>query len=244
MNQDRMTREAILSEIRRTAQENGGVALGKKRFLDATGIAESDWSGRYWTRWSDAVAEAGFVVQSMNPRLPDVDVIEAAAAIVRSLGHFPTAAEIRLAASSNPDMPSHNTFRRFGGLGGLREALVRFAQERADNELLSKLGAAASIESLSGEAEREPAELQEGFVYLSKAGRRYKIGRASSVERRHRELAIQLPEPAEVIHRIRTDDPAGIEAYWHKRFADRRLNGEWFALSASDVKVFRRRPRM
>jgi len=32
-----MTREAILSEIRRTAQENGGVALGKKRFLDATG---------------------------------------------------------------------------------------------------------------------------------------------------------------------------------------------------------------
>src|SRR5438552_10042876 len=65
-----MTREAILSEIRRTAQENGGVALGKKRFLDATGIAESDWSGRYWTRWSDAVAEAGFVVQSMNPRLP------------------------------------------------------------------------------------------------------------------------------------------------------------------------------
>jgi Meiotically up-regulated gene 113 len=101
-----------------------------------------------------------------------------------------------------------------------------------------------SIESLSDEAEREPPELHEGFVYLIKAGRRYKIGRASSVERRHRELAIQLPEPAEVIHRIRTDDPAGIEAYWHKRFADRRLNGEWFALSASDVKVFRRRPRM
>jgi hypothetical protein len=135
-------------------------------------------------------------------------------------------------------LPSHNTFRRFGGLGGLREALVRFAQERADNELLSKLGTPASIESLSGEAEREPPELQEGFVYLIKAGRRYKIGRASSVERRHRELAIQLPEPAEVIHRIRTDDPAGIEAYWHRRFADRRLNGEWFALSASDIKAF------
>jgi len=50
MNEDRMTREVILSEIRRTAQENGGVAHGKKRFLDATGIAESDWSGRYWTR--------------------------------------------------------------------------------------------------------------------------------------------------------------------------------------------------
>jgi hypothetical protein len=30
-----MEREAILSEIRRTAQEKEGVALGKKRFLDA-----------------------------------------------------------------------------------------------------------------------------------------------------------------------------------------------------------------
>src|SRR5206468_6688879 len=108
-----------------------------------------------------------------------------------------------------------------GGLGGLREAVVRFARERADSELLSKLGTSASIESLSGKAETEPAEIQEGFVYLIKAGRRYKIGRASSVERRHRELAIQLPERAEAIHRIRTDDPAGIEAYWHKRFADK-----------------------
>lgn len=241
-----MTREAILSEIRRTAQENAGIALGKKRFFDATGIAESDWSGRYWTRWSDAVAEAGFLAQSMNPRLPDLAVIEAAAAIVRSLGHFPTAAEIRLAVSSRSDMPSHNTFGRFGGLGGLRDAVVRFARERGDNELLSKLATPTSVESESGDAETQAAQQleQEGFVYLIKAGRRYKIGRASSVERRHRELAIQLPEPAEVIHRIRTDDPAGIEAYWHKRFANKRLNGEWFALTVQDVKVFRRRPRM
>jgi hypothetical protein len=114
MNQNRMTREAILSEIRRTALENGDVALGKKRFLDATGIAESDWSGRYWTRWSDAVAEAGFVAQSMNPRLPDVDVIEAAASIVRSLGHFPTAAEIRLAAYR---ILICRAITRFGGSG-------------------------------------------------------------------------------------------------------------------------------
>jgi hypothetical protein len=58
------------------------------------------------------------------------------------------------------------------------------------------------------------------------------------------ELAIQLPEKSRLVHQIRTDDPSGIEEYWHKRFSDKHKNGEWFDLSSSDVKTFTRRKFM
>ena len=81
-------------------------------------------------------------------------------------------------------------------------------------------------------------------MYLLKSGRYYKIGKSNDPSRRGYELRLQLPEPVKELHRIETDDPSGIEAYWHRRFADRRKNGEWFALSQDDVRAFKSRKAM
>ena len=79
-----------------------------------------------------------------------------------------------------------------------------------------------------------------GYVYLFKSGRYYKIGKSNSAGRREYELSRQLPEGLKRIHIIRTDDPSGIEKYWHERFATKHKHGEWFDLDAADIRAFKR----
>ena len=86
----------------------------------------------------------------------------------------------------------------------------------------------------------KPSSIACGYVYLIKSGRFYKIGRTNSPGRRGYELNLQLSEGLVKIHQIETDDPTGVEAYWHNRFKLKRKKGEFFELSADDVRAFKR----
>ena len=238
-----MNKQHILTEIARTAAANGGTALGRERFYRETGIKESDWSGKHWARWGDAVKEAGCTPNQMQVPIEEGALLEALAVLVRELGHWPVVAELKLKAKQTQGFPSHNTFSRIGNRAQQRDRLTAYCQEHSNLTVLALLPAAAAEVVAATSDQEAPAEAI-GFVYLLKATKYFKVGRSSSFERRSRELAIQLPEKAKTVHVIRTDDPVGIELYWHRRFESKRKNGEWFELNAQDVKAFKRRKFM
>jgi hypothetical protein len=234
-----MDREEIIAAIRRTAEANSGVALGRKRFSDETGIRDSDWYGVHWATWSDAVLEAGYVPNLFNEGYDSDWLIESFIAIIREVGGWPPTGKLRMMCRNRDDLPSKNVFRaRLGTKSVMAAKIVAYCQERTgyDDILLICEGIA---EPIAADVE-DLADTSFGFVYLMKFGKYHKIGRSNSVGRREYELGTKLPEELTTVHTIKTDDPVGIEKYWHSRFADKRREGEWFELNSGDVRAFKR----
>jgi len=241
-----MDRQHIINEIKRVAAINGGVPPGRRRFHAATGMKAADWEGRYWARWGDALAEAGFPPNEFNKAYEEQAVIEAYVFAMRRLGRLPTRAELMMESRATGS-PNAKTFRtRLGTRTALIDKLRTFCgQHEGYEDVLAMLP--------NREAQGQPStcvegaadtDVARGYVYLLKSGRFYKIGRTNSVGRREYEVGLKLPLRTALVHEIATDDPTGIEAYWHRRFASRRGNGELFSLTAEDVAAFRRRRLM
>lgn len=239
-----MNKQHILQEIKRTAEANGGTPLGRLRFFRETGIKESDWKGKYWARWNDAVSEAGLEPNQKTSAYEEELLIEKFISLMRELGRFPVVAEIRMKVRTDPNFPNDKTFGRFGSKPEFAAKILDYCRSRSGYDDVTALCAPiASHPSAEPDAEDE-SHVVIGCVYLMKSGKFYKLGRSNAAGRREYELGIQLPEKLKTVHVIRTDDPIGIEAYWHQRFEAKRKNGEWFDLDAADVAAFKRRKFM
>ncbi|MEQ1868261.1 MAG: GIY-YIG nuclease family protein [Micropepsaceae bacterium] len=228
-------RDQILIEIKRLAKANGGQPLGMRAFERQTGIGEAVWRGRYWARWGDALNEAGFAANEFQAKHATDFVLQKFVDACRHFSRIPTVDELRMYGRSQLDFPSSKAlYSHFGTKRALIDNLRAWAKGREGYEDIIGMAGAASEPN-------EQTVSKEGLVYLIKSGAHYKIGRSDELERRIKEIRIALPEAATLVHSIRTDDPAGIEAYWHRRFAVRRANGEWFKLTNTDVAAFKRR---
>jgi hypothetical protein len=155
---------------------------------------------------------------------------------------------MRMRKRAEPAFPNDKVFaNKFGAKPQLVACTLEYCERHPGWEDVAEIcrNDLAQRPDLGKEDDGESLEDTEfGFVYLIKSSRYYKIGRSNAAGRREREIALQLPEKANTVHVIRTDDPTGIEVYWHQRFAAQRKNGEWFELSAADVRAFKRRKFM
>lgn len=233
-------RDLILSEIQRLAASNDGRPPGEMLFTRETGIAAHQWRGKFWARWGDALVEAGYRPNDWTGRLDSGAILAGVIAACRHFGRLPTKDEIEIYRKSVPSIPTAKSItRHFGSRSGLITALTKRA---AEDHGLADIAAMLPEEPATNRAPvATPIRAPEGFVYLIRSGEFFKIGRSDDIERRVKEIRIALPDKATLVHTIRTDDPAGIETYWHRRFEDKRANGEWFKLSPADISAFKKR---
>lgn len=233
-------RDLILSEIRRLAASSDGRPPGQNLLARETGIAAHQWRGKFWARWGDALVEAGYRPNDWNQRLDSEAVLAGVVAASRHFGRLPTYDEIEIYRKSAPSIPSAQAVKRhFGARSNLIAALAK--RITADSGLADIAAMLPEKRMTNPTSLARLARTPEGFVYLIRSGDFYKVGRSDELERRVKEIRIALPDKATLVHAIRTDDPPGIEAYWHRRFEHQRANGEWFKLSAADVSAFKKR---
>jgi len=239
-----MDKKYILDEIKRTAKANKGTPLGRQKFETETGIKYSDWFGKYWARWGSALTEAGFLPNQLQRAYSEEVLIKKFIELIKELKRYPARSDIRFKSYNDPGFPDSKTFERRGSKTQFAAKIADYCGQQAGLEEVLRICEEVIAESERPSDDGDRDEVQFGYVYLLKAGRYYKIGRSNAAGRRERELSIQLPGKTNMAHTIRTDDPVGIEAYWHKRFETKRKRGEWFELDSQDIKAFKRRKSM
>jgi hypothetical protein len=229
----------MLQAVKNAARKEGTETIGKERFQAITGIRAAEWQ-YYWPRWNEFLLEAGLAPGAMVEKQDDNAVIAALIPLIREKGRWPVSGEMRIYSREHPGFPSENTIRARGDRATLACILLKYCSNKPELNDIVKICEPLTVVDQNDE-EFDSQEQIQGYVYLMKSGQFYKIGKSKSPDRRRSEIALLLPHDTNTLHVIATDDPDGIEQYWHQRFKDKRHRGEFFRLNNADVQAFKRR---
>ncbi len=237
-----MHRDKIHQRIRELAAERGG-HISFRDFLKEVGQTEQWIRGQPWfPGWNSLLTELGLPTRRFEP--PQRNAADSTASLVelvRRLGRWPTEDELRRERSLNDAIPSVGYIRKLRRSGELATLIAPYAESDPSNKILQGL-AAEKRQDEDTVAVASTKDRVQGYVYMLRSGRKYKIGKSTDPARRFREVRLELPDETVQVHAIATDDPTGIEAYWHRRFAGTRVrNTEFFTLDADDVRAFKLR---
>lgn len=232
-------KQNILQKIRQVASNNGGKPPGVASFETATGVKRHEWQGRIWRNWSDAVVEAGFAPNALQGAWDEAEILRIITEISKAIGRFPSSGDLKFELHHRPNSPDAKTVLARWNMPELAAALAEYADEHGE-QVVAAHARAYTPRQRSRDNDSDSSESALGYVYMQRHGLDYKIGFTTSLNKRGRQIQIELPQEIELVHSILTDDPAGVESYWHKRFATKRTRGEWFKLTKADVYAFKR----
>ncbi len=75
-----------------------------------------------------------------------------------------------------------------------------------------------------------------GYVYLIQSNDGFiKIGRTINIKKRFKTLSVHLPYKIRLLGIIETNDYIGLEEELHCKYAEKRVNGEWFKLNENEI---------
>lgn len=232
----------IIKEILNITKLNDGKPPGAQLFSTQSGIKKSVWYPNIWLRWSDALNEAGLSPNSFQKSYKSIDLIHFYINLIRENNSFPIEGELRIKRKSDSTFPSHSGFNQLGSKLDRAKSILEFCKNNYGYDDIVIHCEKVIANTPKKEEKISDSEAKVGYVYLMRHGKRneYKIGRTYNPIRREGEIKLELPEKIEPIHTIKTDDPSGIENYWHRRFSAKRKQGEWFELNSQDVNSFKK----
>jgi hypothetical protein len=162
-----MMKSHLLQEIKRTAQQNGSVPLGQKRFESETGLRRTDWYGKFWARWGDALCEAGFNPNQLQAAYDKNKLWDEFAKLAQELKKIPVSGDLRMKMRKDPAFPSHTTFAsRLGSKLKLIEQVRDYCQGHDYYDDVLRMCENYLLQTPVENSETKPVEETIVFVYL------------------------------------------------------------------------------
>jgi len=160
-------------------------------------------------------------------------------AVIRSIDSKTNRATISYRDSSLTLKP-HPTGRRWWKTPHFKFAETVREKYMLDDIFCEKFPDYSSLD-ITPRQDRRPAQPKSylpiaGCVYVLQSEYGYKIGKTVSLKDRLRLFGVKLPFKIELIISGYVDSYSEAEASLHRKYAQQRLEGEWFDLSGSDLK--------
>lgn len=214
--------------------------IGEHTFKRGSGISRRYWQGRYWPCWSAFQAAAGFKPNARSTRIPDEVLLQRYAEFAVELKRLPTTIDVIVRRRADSSFPNNTVLLRLGSREDKLPRLAAFCEGKPEFEFVLEL-IRRHREKKEQARRLPPSRSVRGIVYLVRQASGYKIRRIDASGGQHSLESYSPAQRPDTVHAIDTDDPAGIEFYWRRRFRLRRQGRNCFSLTDQDLNAFKSR---